>query len=190
MRTRILTSVMTIAAVSVTASGIAAARITASNDPVYGTVAQSSTSVQSDGTSQQEGPDSEITVEGKREKLSRLRKEILEAEAAFYEKFDHVNTVQGYETHCTREPMPNSHILRQVCTPKFIHDISAAGMEYLGVRTYAPMGPGVAALKARGYLKYLHEMIQRDPTLHQAAHDYDALVKEYQSTRDEKINGK
>jgi len=148
------------------------------------------TGVQNGGTlQQQEQPVDEVTIEAHREKLSRLRAEIKKAADAYYEAFNNVNTVPGYETHCNDELRPGTRIARHVCTPQFVESATEGDVQSFFFGNASIPANVLIALRYRGYIKYLRELTEKDPKLHQAALDFDALTQQYQRVSREKVKG-
>lgn len=161
---------------------------TANAEPAAADAVQAATQTQTGGTDQQE-PTEEVSVEAHKLKLSRLRVEINKAVDNFYDAFNKVNTVPGYETHCSNERRSTSYTVHHVCTPKFVND--ANDQETQGFFDGYATTPAVNLiyLRGRGYKQRLEELIHSDPKVHQAALEFDALTLRYEAVSREKVKG-
>lgn len=160
--------------------------------PAFATVnaTEPATQAPSNGLSQQDAPEA-VTVEAHREKLYRLRKQIDKSVDAFYEAFNRVNTVPGYQTHCSDETPPNgSRFMAHICTPQFVHDATEAGVRsyFFGEAAIPPAT--LVALRMSGYRRQLEALMRSDPTMRAAARNFDELTQEYELVRTERVKGK
>ncbi len=131
----------------------------------------------------------EVTVEAHKLKLNRLRQEINKAVDNFYDLFNKVNTVPGYETRCTDERRSTSYTVHHVCTPRFVNDANEQETQgfFDGYATIP--AANLIYLRGRGYKRRLEELIHSDPQLHQAAVEFDALTQQYAAVSKEKVKG-
>lgn len=135
-------------------------------------------------------PLDEIIIRGRREKLSRLKAEVLKAKEAFYDAFDQVNTVKEYETHCDSEVPVDTHIAARVCNPEFVH--AATSDEAMSVLEGYPGRPASMVISAKmpAYHQYVHDLVHQSPKLRKVLGRYYALSKHYEAVRKEKFKGK
>ncbi|HEY4212019.1 MAG TPA: hypothetical protein VGM84_11100 [Steroidobacteraceae bacterium] len=129
----------------------------------------------------------EVTVEGHKEKMYRLRKEVDKAADAFFAAFNRANTVPGYNTHCQDEQPTGTYIAVHKCTPKFVDDANgSASMAFVSGRTYDSEAAAVP-LRMALYRKQIHVLIKADPKVRKAAFEFDALMERYKATGREKV---
>jgi hypothetical protein len=141
----------------------------------------------------------EVIIKGHKEKLSQLEAEVIKAQDAFYDAFNQVNAVKEYETHCDMETPLDSHIVRRVCNPEFVHTATQdEAMAFLGTGL-TPGGGGprptpaasiVISGKMPAYHKYVHDLVHQNPKLRNALGVYYALSQHYEAVRKEKFKGK
>ena len=141
------------------------------------------------GGTDQQVPAEEVSVEAHKLKLSQLRVEINRAVDNFYDAFNKANTVPDYETRCRDVRRPSSYTLRHVCTPRFFNDANEQETQgfFGGYATVS--AANLITLRARGYKKRLEELIHTDPTVHQAALEFDALTQRYEAVSKERVKG-
>lgn len=137
-------------------------------------------------------PVEEVTVEARREKLSKLRQEIKKSVDDFYDAFNYdafnkANTVPEYETHCTDEKPPNSNVLSHVCRPKLVDDANQNDAQALIDGHAAVPASTLIALGMPAYKQHLEALIHEDPNVRQAAVHFDALTQQYAAASKEKV---
>lgn len=141
----------------------------------------------------------EVIIKGHKEKLSQLEAEVIRAQDAFYDAFNQASTVKEYETHCDMGMPLDSHILRRVCNPQFVHSATQdESMALLGAGL-TPGGGGpspttpasiIISRKMSAYHKYVRDLVHRDPQLRKALGLYYSLSQHYEAVRKEKFKGK
>jgi hypothetical protein len=145
---------------------------------------------QSSGAGAQDTPEA-VTVEAHKAKLYRIRKEMEKSADAFFEAFNRVNTVPGYETHCGDETLPNgSRFTAHLCTPQFVHDATDQNARSFFFGNAAIPPATLVALRMRGYKQHLEAALHSDPTMREAARNFDELNQEYEIVRTERVKGK
>jgi hypothetical protein len=129
----------------------------------------------------------EVTVEAHRQKLSQLRQQIKRSVDDFFDAFNKVNAVPGYETQCGDEKPTGSNIASHVCRPRFVAD--ATEQETQGFFYGYPTIPAAAlvTLRMRGYKKRLEDLILSDPNVRHAAADFETLTEQYAAVSKEKV---
>ena len=143
----------------------------------------------------------EIIVEAHREKLSQLRVQIAKSEDAFFDAYNHLNTVREFDVHCGIETALGTHISKRECRPEFVDDARETATEdsldsllALGDGRLEPArGPGANQLtdeKLHDYRQHLLELASKDAGLRKMLKEYDALRKHYEAVRKEKLHGK
>lgn len=158
--------------------------------PAFAAVNATDPLTQSSGSSEQDTPEA-VTIEAHKAKLYRIRKEMEKSVDAFYEAFNRVNTVPGYETHCANETPPDgTRFAAHVCTPQFVHDATEAEVRSFFFASAAIPPAAVVALRLRGYKKQLEALLHSDPAMREAARNFDELNQEYEIVRTERVRGK
>jgi hypothetical protein len=143
-------------------------------------------------------PEDRVIVAARKEKLSQLVRDIAKSEDAFFEAYNHVNTVPEYNVHCTVETSLGTHISHRECTPQFVNtaredgsmNIIASLAEDVPTPAHGQTSNQVINDKTADYKKHLVAVVSQDPKLLKMLHDYDALKKQYETLRHEKIKGK
>lgn len=146
---------------------------------------------QSSGADAAQDAQPEVTIEAHKAKLYRIRKEMEKSVDAFYQAFNRVNTVPGYETHCADETPPNgSRFTAHICTPQFVHDATDANVRsfFFGDAGIPPAT--LVALRMRGYKKNLEALMHSDPAMREEARNFDELTQEYEMVRTERVKAK
>jgi hypothetical protein len=139
-------------------------------------------------TSQQE-PTEEVSVEAHKLKLNRLRIEINKAVDNFYDAFNKVNTVPGYETHCSDERRSASYTVHHVCTPRFVNDANEQETQGFFDNYATTPAANLIYLRRRSYEKQLEYLIHTNPQVQQAAAEFDALTQQFAVVSREKVKG-
>jgi hypothetical protein len=129
----------------------------------------------------------EVTVEAHKLKLSKLRQLINKSVDNFYDTFDKINTVPGYDTTCSDERRESSYVKHHVCTPRFVHDATQDETQgyFYGYATIP--AASLVMLRMPGYKETLESLIHSDPRLRQAALDFEALKERYDAVSKEKV---
>jgi hypothetical protein len=65
----------------------------------------------------------EVTVTGRYEKLSAIRKEYTQLEDKFYDEYNELNTDHQWDIHCVTEAALGTHFRSRTCTPVFVDRI-------------------------------------------------------------------
>lgn len=140
-------------------------------------------------TSASDNPEAmeEVTVEAHRQKLGRLRQQINKAVDDFFDAFNKVNTVAGYETTCSDEKPTGSYIRHHICTPRFVQLATEEETQGFFDGYAAIPASNLVALRMPGYKKQLQALIHSDPRVRQAAADFDALGQRYAAVSREKV---
>jgi hypothetical protein len=149
------------------------------------------TQAQSSGADAGQDAPPEVTIEAHKAKLYRIRKEMEKSVDAFYEAFDRVNTVPGYETHCADETPPNgSRFTAHICTPQFVHDATDANVRSFFFGNAAIPPATLVALRMRGYKQRVEALMRSDVTMREAARNFDELHQEYEIVRTERVKAR
>jgi hypothetical protein len=133
----------------------------------------------------------EIEVDAKREKLSKLRVEMVKTENEVYASFNSVNTDPEYETRCHEETDSQTRMRGRVCTPKFV-DTALAEYAAERLRGEEPIDPAVIiGEKMPAYRKQFLATVQANPKIKKQSSNYYTLYKRYLALRKAKFkNGK
>ena len=141
----------------------------------------------------------EVVVEGSRNELNRLRAKVVELEDGFYERFNELNTIDDFDTHCHSEARIGTKLKRRYCRAVFqdkaYRSEGQGYTEYLQ-RTIAtdsppqptglilgPPPPAYVAIQERmdDYRENMRQVVRRHPELlelvrkrYEAERNYDA----------------
>lgn len=131
-------------------------------------------------------PVDEVVITGKKETLSQLRVQITQAEDAFFEAFNEVNTDSRYHTLCDMETATEMRQKIHVCKPDFV---SAA---FQDAKRLGELDLATSLIDSRMplYKARVHELTHKNPKLAKALGRYYALTQHYQAVRKERFKGR
>ncbi len=96
----------------------------------------------------------EIVVYGKKS-LVRLRLEMYKAEDVAFEVFNSLNSDDKFDIHCRKEAPIGSHILRRVCRPNYVGELT-------GVATRQSLLTGDLYLHPAAKIKQMDELLRKE----------------------------
>ena len=143
----------------------------------------------------------EVVVEATRTKLAQMRQQMVQLEDRFFERFNELNTIDDFDTHCYMEARVGTRFERRYC--RAVYESKAfrvEGQEYLKQlasitdptpKAWAPPDPVIMAIEARrkDYQKNMLEVTSRHPELVELARERYEMGKRYEDTR-RKVFGK
>jgi hypothetical protein len=160
-------------------------------------------------------PVQQVTVEATRENLAKLGKEVLDAEALFYGRYNELNKTRKYAVNCYKEPSTGTRFTRRYCEPVFQNEaqLSEARSLVMGLQVHSAGSGNPGAMAAHGgappsiaggmpsmtvksvieqnrpgFRKNMIEITRNSPELTRMAGDYAALVKRW-SEMYRQVNG-
>ncbi len=130
-------------------------------------------------------PIDEVTVTGRYEKLSAMRKEFEQLEDKFYNEYNKLNTDHQWDVHCRREAPTGSRFQYRVCTPTFVDRIEqeiTAGSLFGSPWVYI-------AGKKPDYQKNMVDQVEKSPKLLELLMKRKAAEERYYAVRKKKFEG-
>lgn len=141
-------------------------------------------------------PDSdldEVTVSGERVKIEALRREIVQLEDRFYDRYNELNTIDDFDIHCIEEARTGTRFIKRSCRAVYQEQALAeegqAAFKILQrIRgpgpTVADSGPPVPATvtierRLPEYKKNLEEVARRDPELTRLLEERARVIERY-----------
>lgn len=137
----------------------------------------------------------EVVVAGSQYELGRLRDELVELEVQFYDRFNELNTVDDFDTHCHLEARIGTLVKRRYCRAVFQDEAYAReGQEYAQYRFASesnpyPVAPGspplpaYVAMQARmeDYRDNMRKVVLRNPDLIELLRKRHDVEKQYET---------
>lgn len=135
----------------------------------------------------------EVTVNGDRVKIDALRKQIVQLEDRFYDRYNELNTVDDFDIHCIEEARTGTRMIKRTCRAvyqerAFAEEGQAAFKILQRFRENGPKiadsGPPVPATQVvlqrlPEYKKNLEEMTRRHPELARLLEERGRLIEKY-----------
>jgi hypothetical protein len=171
------------------AMGIGAAFIVMTLLPLVPSVAADSSATTKENKSD------EIVVTAEREKLYKLRAEIVQTEDRFYELFNKLNTNKDFDITCSIDVPTGSKIGRRVCKPKFVLKAQEDEARTAVNNMQQPGGAFVLVAnmaiteKMDEYKKHVLAVINQNNQLRKLIREREELDKRYEAARKQKLNG-
>lgn len=135
-------------------------------------------------------PIDEVTVRGRYEKLSAMRKEYEQLEDKFYEEYNKLNTDHQWDVNCRSEAATGTNIKSRVCTPVFVDRIMQQfWSNELG--GHAEGGSPWVWIEAKrtAYQDNLRQQVRKNPKLLELLMKRDAAAQRYAAVRKKKFEG-
>ena len=142
-------------------------------------------------------PQNEIIVSARKERLRELTRDVANSEDAFFDAYNHVNTMPEFAVHCSVETPLGTLISRRECTPQFVRSAREQEASNIfdslmdGGPTQPIRGEGANELineKYDDYKKHLAAVASSDPGLRKRLNDYAELKKRYNAAVKENRN--
>ena len=135
-------------------------------------------------------PIDEVTVTGRYEKLSAMRKEYEQLEDKFYDEYNKRNTDHQWDIVCRMEAPTGTRFQSRVCTPVFVdkimHDLYANGFQ--GDVTGGGLWIWIQAKKP-DYQKNMVDQVNKNPKLLELLMKRNAAAQRYAEVRKKKFEG-
>jgi hypothetical protein len=125
----------------------------------------------------------EITIRGRYEKLSAMKKEYQQLENQFYKEYNQLNTDHQWDINCDMQAPIGSHFQTRTCTPVFV-DRAMYDATWGGGSSYA-----VIHSKIPTYQENMRQQVAKNPRLRELLMKCSAAAKRYESVRKEKFGG-
>lgn len=139
----------------------------------------------------------EVVVAGSLDELNRLRDTLMELEDRFYERFNQLNNLDDFDTHCHLEARIGTLIKRRYCRAVFQDEAYAReGQEYAQYRFASesnpyPVAPGsppvpaYVAMQARmeDYRDNMRKVVRSNPELLDLLRKRHDVEKQYETAR-------
>jgi len=135
----------------------------------------------------------EVTVSGERVKIEALRREIVQLEDRFYDRYNELNTVEDFDIHCFEEARTGTRFIKRTCRAVYMERAFAeegqAAFRILqrfreGGPAVADSGPPVSATlvvqrRLPEYKKNLEAVARKDAELTRLLEERGRLVEQY-----------
>jgi len=137
----------------------------------------------------------EVTVNGERVKLEAMRKELVQLEDKFYDRYNELNTNDDFDIHCIEEARTGTRFIKRSCRAvyqerAFAEEGQAAFKILQRFREKGPQiadgGPPVPATlivqrRLPEYKKNLEDVARKDPELTRLLEERGKLIEKYDS---------
>jgi hypothetical protein len=134
----------------------------------------------------------EVTVNGERVKMETLRKQIVQLEDKFYDRYNELNTVDDFDVHCIEEAKTGTRFIKRSCRAVYqeqalVDEGQAAFKIMQRLREKPPIadsGPPVPASlvierRLPDYRKNLEDVTRRNPELARLLEERGRLIEKY-----------
>jgi len=137
----------------------------------------------------------EVTVSGERVKIEAMRKEIVQLEDRFYDRYNELNTVEDFDIHCIEEARTGTRFIKRTCRAVYMDRAFAeegqAAFKILqrsreGGRAVVDSGPPESATlvvqrRLPEYKKNLEEVARKDAELTRLLEERGRVIKQYEA---------
>jgi hypothetical protein len=149
-----------------------------------------------------EGPLDEVLVKGRSGQLSALRREAVELEERFYDRYNELNPVDDFDVHCYTDARIGTLIKGRICRAVYESKALAdEGREAFQFRQFileqvklgapdpiamgGPPSPAVMLIEARrpAFQKNMREVVGHDEQLIKLLHDRSEALRQYDTLR-------
>lgn len=145
----------------------------------------------------------EVTVNGERVKIEAMRKEIVQLEDRFYDRYNELNTIDDFDIHCIEEARTGTRFIKRSCRAvyqerAFAEEGQAAFKVLQRFREKGPAvadgGPPVPASltierRLPEYRKNLEAVTRSDPELARLLEDRSKLIEQYDAALKKTLGG-
>lgn len=135
----------------------------------------------------------EVTVSGERVKIEAMRREIVQLEDRFYDRYNELNTVDDFDIHCIEEARTGTRFIKRSCRAVYqeqaLADEGQAAFKILqrfrgpgpAVADSGPPVPATVTIERRlpEYKKNLEEVARRDPELTRLLEERARVIERY-----------
>jgi hypothetical protein len=137
----------------------------------------------------------EVTVNGERVKIEAMRKQIVQLEDRFYDRYNELNTVDDFDIHCIEEAKTGTRFIKRSCRAVYqeaaLAEEGQAAFRILqrfrgpgpAVADSGPPVPATVTIERRlpDYKKNLEEVARRDPELTRLLEERGKLIERYEA---------
>ncbi|HMA10707.1 MAG TPA: hypothetical protein VKO83_02390 [Steroidobacteraceae bacterium] len=135
----------------------------------------------------------EVTVSGERVKIEALRKQIVQLEDRFYDRYNELNTVDDFDIHCIEEARTGTRFIKRSCRAVYQEQALAEEGQaaFRILQRFREKGPAIAdsgppvpatlTIQRRlpEYQKNLEEVARKDPELTRLLQERGKLIESY-----------
>ena len=141
----------------------------------------------------------EVTVNGERVKLDALRKQIVQLEDQFYDRYNELNPIDDFDVHCIEEARTGTRLIKRSCRAVYqeraVADEGQAAFKVFqrmhpqaGNTPLSDSGPPVPATleiqrRLPEYKKNLEELTRRHPELASLLEARGRLIERYEAAQ-------
>ncbi len=141
----------------------------------------------------------EVVVEATRAKLREMRRQMVDLEDRFYDRYNGLNGNDNYDIHCGAETSAGTRLVQRHCRPVFeARAIETESIDYFimlqkTTDSYAPMpagsvpppAPAILAIEAQrpDFRKNMIEVTRKNPELLNLLRERDKLLKRYEAAK-------
>jgi hypothetical protein len=141
----------------------------------------------------------EVTVNGERVKVEALRRQIVQLEDQFYDRYNELNPIDDFDVHCIEEAKTGTRFIKRSCRAVYqeqaLVDEGQAAFKVLqrmhpqqGNRPLSDSGPPVPATlvierRLPEYKKNLEEVTRRHPELAGLLEERGKLIERYEAAQ-------
>jgi Secretin and TonB N terminus short domain len=135
-------------------------------------------------------PIDEVTVSGRYEKLSAMRKEYEQLEDRFYDEYNKLNTDPQWDVHCQQSASTGTHLRGRVCTPGFVDTIER-DFAVASLQGHAGGGSPWVWIQAKkpAYQQNMTDLVKKNPKLLELLMKRNAAAQRYADVRKKKFEG-
>jgi hypothetical protein len=135
----------------------------------------------------------EVTVQGERVRIEELRRQIVELEDRFYDRYNELNTNDDFDIHCIEEARTGTRFIKRSCRAVYMEQALAeegqAAFKILQrfrekgpiISDSGPPVPASLSIERRlpEYKKNLEAVASRNPELFRLLEERGKLIKSY-----------
>lgn len=141
----------------------------------------------------------EVTVNGERVKVEALRRQIVQLEDQFYDRYNELNPIDDFDVHCIEEAKTGTRIIRRSCRAVYqeralAEEGQAAFKAFQrmhpqqGNKPLSDSGPPESATlviqrRLPEYKKHLEEMTRKHPELAGLLEERGKLIEKYDAAQ-------
>jgi hypothetical protein len=135
----------------------------------------------------------EVTVNGERVKIDALRKQIVQLEDKFYDRYNELNTIDDFDIHCIEEARTGTRFIKRSCRALYQeHALADEGQAAFRIlQRFREKGPPIAdsgpplpasliiQQRLPEYKKNLEDVTRRNPELSRLLAERGELIDKY-----------
>jgi hypothetical protein len=131
----------------------------------------------------------EITITGRYEKLSAMKKEYEQLEDRFYDAYNKLNTNHLFDIECASEAPTGSHIMVRTCQPTFIERALEAETDAWLQGHAGPPAWATVQEMMPAYQENIRDKVKKNPKLLELLMKRNAAAERYAAARKKKFQG-